>query len=188
MERWEKGIDEIKARLIMDEDHRLILAELPMILTPRMFFVNIQKKVEEVSGIDTGYLIYYQAAFESAYRYMENSKKVYRITGKDILQQYLDSLSVRGWGKFEIVELVEENGEGRVRLNHSAIAAEFGTVGRSVCHAWAGAMAGSIQFLANEHNREMEVRGTEPLCISKGDPYCEFAVKPGAGLQKSVNI
>lgn len=182
MKSWEKGIDEIKARLTMDKAHRLILAKLPMILTPRMFFVNIQKKVEELSGINTGHLVYYQAAFESAYRYMENSKRVYMITGKDLLQQYLDSLSVRGWGRFEILQLVEEKGEGRVRLNHSAIAEEFGRVGRSVCHVWAGAMAGSIKFLADEHNREIEVRGTELLCISKGDPYCEFIIEPGAKI------
>jgi len=184
MHSWEKGIDEIKAGLTMDKVHRLILAKLPMVLTPRMFFVNIQKKLEEVSDIDTGHVVYYQAAFESTFRYMENSKRFYRITGKDLLQQYLDSLSVRGWGEFEILELVEEKGEGRVRLNHSAIAEEFGRVGRSVCHAWAGAMAGSMQFLANEYNSEIEVRGTEPLCISKGDPYCEFVVEPGDTAQK----
>lgn len=184
MEAWEKSIDEIKTRLTMDEAHRLILAKLPMILTPRMFFVNIQKKVEELSGIDTGHSVYYQAAFESAYRYMENSKRVYGIAGRDLLQQYLDSLSGRGWGKFEILHVAEEKGEGRVRLDHSAIAEEFGTVGRSVCHAFAGALAGSIQFLANEHRRETEVRGTEPLCMAKGDPYCEFVVEPEANERK----
>ena len=183
MKNWEKDIDEIKAGLTMDRDHRLILAKLPMILTPRMFFVNLQKKVEEISGIDIGYLVYYKAAFESAYRYMENSEKIYMITGKDLLQQYLDSLSVRGWGRFEISQLDENKGKGRVHLDNSAIAEEFGMVGRSVCHAWAGALAGSIQFLTNRRDKEIEVSGTEPLCLSKGDPYCEFVVKPQNNIQ-----
>lgn len=178
MKSWEKGFDEIKTRLRMDEAHRLILAELPMILTPRMFFVNIQKKVEEMSGGDRCRLVYYEAAYESAHRYMENSKAVYKIVGRDLLQQYLDSLSARGWGKFEINQLAEQQGRGRIRLSHSAIAQEFGKVGQSVCHAWAGAMAGAVQFLADEHNKGIEVEGTEPLCISKGDPYCEFVVEP----------
>ncbi len=182
MKRWEKGIDEIKARLTMDDAHRLMLAKLPMILTPRMFFVSIQKKVEEVSGIGVGHLVHYQAACESAYHYMKNSKKVYGIVGRDLLQQYLDSLSARGWGKFEILHLVEEKGESCVRLYHSAIAEEFGRVGRSVCHAWAGALAGSVQFLAEELKIEAVVRGTETLCLSKGDPYCEFLVKPQENL------
>ena len=90
MKNWEKNIHEIKAGLTMDKYHRLILAKLPMILTPRMFFVNIQKKVDEFAGIDISHRIYYNAAFESAYNYMENSKKVYVISGKDLLQQYLD--------------------------------------------------------------------------------------------------
>ncbi|MBW2059292.1 MAG: 4-vinyl reductase [Deltaproteobacteria bacterium] len=178
MTHWEKDIDEIKTALTMDEAHRLILADLPMILTPRMFFVNIQKKVEELSGIDTGRRVYYQAAFESAYRYTENSRRVYGITGSDLLQQYLDSLSARGWGRFEILELAEEMGVGRVRLTNSVIAEEFGNVGRSVCHAVAGALAGSIEYLARNHRPEARVRGTEPLCMSKGDPCCEFVVAP----------
>jgi len=178
MESWEKDIEEIKARLIMDGGHRLILANLPMILTPRMFFVNIQRKIEEVSGIDTAHLVFYQAAFESAYHYMENSREVYMITGRDLLQQYLDSLSVRGWGKFEILQLSEEEGEGRVRLSNSAISEEYGRVGRSVCHVWAGAMAGAIKFLADQLNRGVHLRGIENRCLSRGDPYCEFMVKP----------
>jgi len=177
MKDWEKDIDEIKTELTMDKYHRLILAKLPMILTPRMFFVNIQKKVDEFAGIDYSHKIYYGAAFESAYNYMENSKKVYVISGKDLLQQYLDSLSVRGWGRFEIIQLVDEEGKGRVHLHHSAIAEEFGNVGRSVCHAWAGALAGSIQFLANEYNKKIKVKGTESMCVSKGDPYCEFVLE-----------
>lgn len=184
METWEKDFDEIRAGLTMDKANRLILGSLPMILTPRMFFVNIQKKVEEISGIDTGHLVYYQAAFESGYRYMENSKKVYGITGKDLLQQYMDSVSLRGWGKFEILHLVEERGEGRVRLNHSAIAEEFGRVGRSVCYPLAGAIAGAMQFLADEQNKEIEVTGTEPLCMARGDPHCEFVVEPEANIRE----
>ncbi len=178
MRSWEKNINQIKAGLTMDENHRLVLANLPMILTPRMFFVNIQKKVEEVSGTDAAWRVFYEAAFDSAYRYMGNSKEVYTIAGKDLLQQYLDSLSARGWGEFEILQLVEDRGEGRVRLNHSAISEEYGRTGRSVCHVWAGALAGSIKFLAEESDNGMEVMGIETRCLSRGDPYCEFVVGP----------
>ncbi len=178
MKSWEKGLDDIKSRLQMDEAHRLVLSELPMILTPRMFFVNIQKKVEDRSGAEACYSVYYWAAFESAYHYMENSKRVYQIVGRDLLQQYLDSLSIRGWGRFEILQLAEGKGEARVQLHNSAIADEFGTVGRSVCHAWAGAMAGAIQFLANKNDGGIEVEGTETLCRSRGDRHCEFVVGP----------
>ena len=184
MRSWEKDIQEIKASLTMDKAHRLILGNLPMILTPRMYFVNIQKKVEEISGIETGHLIYYQSAFEIAYRYMENSKRVYRITGRDLLQQYMDSVSVRGWGEFEILHVDGKKGEGRVRLKNSAIAEEFGMVGRSVCYGLAGAIAGAIQFLSDQQGKRIEAVGTEPLCISKGDPYCEFVVEPMATDKK----
>ncbi len=186
MKKWEKDIEEIKARLSMDENQRLILAELPMILTPRMFFVNIQKRVEKEAGIDVGRSIYYEAAFESAYRYLENSKEVYGVTGRDLLQQYLDSLTVRGWGKFQILSLSLEGGEARVRLDHSGIAEEFGVIGRSVCHVWAGAMAGSVQFFVAQRNKQMKIEGTEPLCVSRGDRYCEFVVAPLATGQERI--
>jgi predicted hydrocarbon binding protein len=179
MTQWENDIEQIKEKLTIDGAGRLVLAGLPMILTPRMFFANIQKRVDETCGEGKGRHIYYQAAFESAYRYMKNSREVYDITGRDILQQYLDSLSVRGWGKFELLELAEEKGEGRIRLNHSGMAEEFGHVGRSVCHVWAGAMAGAIQYLVEEHNKATKVRGRELMCLSKGDPHCEFVVEPG---------
>jgi predicted hydrocarbon binding protein len=180
MKRWERDVEAIKVGLTMDEAHRLMLGNLPMILTPRMFFVHIQKKVEEISGIDAARLIYYEAAFEIGYRYMENSKRVYQMSGRDLLQQYMDSVSVRGWGKFEILQVIEAKGEGRVRLTNSAIAEEFGAVGRSVCHPLTGAIAGAIQFLADEQDKHIEVEGTELLCMSKGDSYCEFAVAPKA--------
>ena len=41
-----KRFNEIKGRLKLDRDHRLLFGVVPMILTPRWFFVNIQKELE----------------------------------------------------------------------------------------------------------------------------------------------
>ena len=41
-----ESFDDLKGRLKFDKNHRLVFGVVPMILTPRWFFVNIQKELE----------------------------------------------------------------------------------------------------------------------------------------------
>jgi len=172
-----ESFNRIKDRLTLTEDNRLMLSEVPMILTPRWFFVGIMKRVAEKAGSDIASEIYYEAAFDGAYKWakvqMESGLK-----GRAVVEQYLGSMTHRGWGRFEINRFDEENGTGRFRYFHSAVALEYGNTGNAVCLWVPGALAGGFQAVLDQSDRDVMVKGREDSCLSQGLPYCEFAVDP----------
>jgi predicted hydrocarbon binding protein len=173
----------LKGKLKVDHRHRVLFGAIPMIITPRWFFVNVQKELEKAGGIKLAKEVYYRAGFESAYKYCRTQRKAEKITGIATVQNYLGSMSIRGWGKFRIVQLDERKGRGVFRLYRSAFGEEYGPTGRAVCHCWPGAMAGAVQELVDARGLSLEVKGKELKCKAKGDEYCEFVVAP---IRKSV--
>jgi len=101
-----------------------------MIITPRWFFVNVQKELEKAGGLKLAKEVYYRAGFESAYKYCQTQRKAEKIAGIETVQKYLGSMSIRGWGKFKIVQLDERRGKGIFRLYQSAFGEEYGPKGR----------------------------------------------------------
>lgn len=173
-----RTFDSLKGRLKLDKHYRLLLGIVPMILTPRWFFVNVQKELEKAGGLKLAKEVYYRAGFESAYKFCQTLRKAERIAGNRTVRAYLDSMSLRGWGKFKILLLDEEKGKGIFRLYQSAFGEEYGSVGRMVCHCWPGAMAGAVQEIIDTHGLDLQVKGRESKCKAKGDSYCEFIVAP----------
>ena len=168
----------LKGKLELDNQHRILLGAIPMILTPRWFFVNVQKELEKAGGLKLAKEVYYRAGFESAYKYCRTQRKAEKIAGIETIQMYLSSMSIRGWGKFKTVQLDEMRGKGIFRLYQSAFSDEYGPKGRAVCHCWPGAMAGAVQEIIDAKRFPLEVKGKELKCKAKGDEYCEFIVTP----------
>ena len=172
------AFNDLKRGLRLDKKHRVLFGGVPMILTPRWFFVNVQKELEKAGGLKLAKEVYYRAGFESAYKFCQTLRKAERIAGNRTVRAYLDSMSLRGWGKFKILLLDEEKGKGIFRLYQSAFGEEYGSVGRMVCHCWPGAMAGAVQEIIDTHGLDLQVKGRESKCKAKGDSYCEFIVAP----------
>ena len=172
------AFNSLKGKLKLDRKHRVLYGVVPMVLTPRWFFVNVQRELERAGGVKLAREVYYQAGFESAYKYCRTQRRVERLTGIETVQRYLSSMSIRGWGKFVITDLDEQRGKGAFRLYRSGFSEEYGSVKRTVCHWVPGAMAGAVQEVVDAQGLSLQVKGRELKCRSKGDPYCEFAVSP----------
>ena len=170
--------ESLKRKLKLDSKHRVLFGPVPMILTPRWFFVNVQKGLEKAGGLKLAKEVYYRAGFESAYKYCQTQRKLDRLTGIETVRRYLSSMSIRGWGRFKIVKLDEKTGNGNVRLYQSGFSEEYGSVKRTVCHWVPGAMAGAVQEAVDAEGFSPKVRGRELKCKSKGNEYCEFVVSP----------
>ena len=170
-------LEELKSNTTIDEHSRINLQGIFMILTPRYFIVNLQKEIENAIGIERAADVMYKAAFESAYRYCEESANNLESGGIEIIGKYPESLSMRGWGSFEILRLDEFEDENRIRLRNSAFGEEYGKIGRTVCYCWSGALAGSIQWDLDAKRIPKRVTGNEVTCISKNDKYCEFVIR-----------
>ncbi|MCK4784242.1 MAG: 4-vinyl reductase [Desulfobacteraceae bacterium] len=173
-----RPFDDLKSKIKFDKNYRILLGIVPMILILRWFFVNIQKELEKAGGLKLAKEVYYRAGFESAYKYCQTLRKAEEIEGSHTVQAYLDSMSLRGWGKFKIVLLDEERRKGVFRLYQSAFGEEYGSVGRMVCHCWPGAMAGAVQEIINTYGFDLRVKGREVKCRARGEDYCEFVVAP----------
>jgi predicted hydrocarbon binding protein len=148
-----------------------------MVLMPRWFFVGILKRVVAEAGADTAANIYYQAGYEGAY----NWSKVQidkGLRGSAVMEQYLGSMTSRGWGRFEIISLDEANGRGVFRLHNSALALELGQTEVASCLWVPGALAGSMQVISGHKDASLKVRGREVQCLSAGAPFCEYIVAP----------
>jgi predicted hydrocarbon binding protein len=168
---------ELIKRLKLTEENRLVLDEVPMVIMPLWFFVGIKKRIGAEAGPRVVAKIYYDAGYEGAYKWskvqIENGLK-----GSAVLEQYLNSMANRGWGRFEISSLDENNGRAIFRLHHSAMALEQGETEEASCLWVPGAMAGSLQAILESNGSPLKVGGKEVRCLSTGQPFCEFIVEP----------
>jgi predicted hydrocarbon binding protein len=174
---------QIKDQLVLTGDNRLMLNRVPMILTPLWFFAGIMKQVVEKAGEDTASDIFYKAGYDGAYNWagvqIENG-----LSGREVIAQYLNSMTCRGWGRFEITGFDTETGKGSFRFFDSAIALEHGSIGRKVCLWVPGALAGGFQAVLDHARSSIRVKGRETACMSQGHTLCEFSVTPIPGNSK----
>jgi predicted hydrocarbon binding protein len=174
MERFE----DLRQRLTMSEDGSLTLDDIPMILMPRWFFAAILRQVEEIAGREAAERIFYAAGCEGADKWVRAHMEKMGLSGKAVMAQYLGSAGRRGWGRFEILEFAENEGRGRFRLHHSAVAEETGNTGSLTCIHLPGSVAGAFQAILDCQGIDLKVHGREIKCRSRGDDFCEFAVEP----------
>jgi len=171
--------EELKGRLTTSDDCRLMLDTVPMLLMPRWFFVAIKKQVEKLAGQDIAKNVFYEAGYEGATKWAQTQMREAGLTGQEVMEQYLRSASLRGWGRFEIVSFEEEKGKGLFRLHKSAVAEETGRGSKVVCDHLPGSLAGAFQAILDQKGKTLKVVGRERKCISKGDDLCEFVVEAG---------
>ncbi len=168
---------ELARDIELTRDDRLMLGEVAMVLMPRWFFVGIMKRVLDEAGSEAAARIYSGAGWEGAYNWAKVQIRA-GLNGREVMEQYLGSMTSRGWGRFEIVELDLERGLGRFRWHNSALALELGQTGKEVCLWGPGAMAGGMQAILEHRGSGLTVKGKEVLCKSAGNEYCEIVVEP----------
>jgi predicted hydrocarbon binding protein len=169
--------EELKNELVLSGDNRVMLGPVAMILMPAWFFTGIVQRVVKEAGPETAAKIYYEAGYDGAYQWGKVQIEA-GLTGREIMEQYLGSMSHRGWGRFEIVEFDDSSGNGRFRLHNSAVALSYGVVDQAVCIWVPGALAGAMQVILDHAQKEIQVNAREAQCFSQGQTYCEFVVQP----------
>ena len=175
-----ESFNDLKTRLDLNPDHQLMLDTVPMILMPRWFFVAIKNEMERLCGPERTQEVYYLAGWEGARKWVEVQMEQAGLTGRDVLEQYMNSASLRGWGELTVMEFDEMTGHAVVRLRRSAIAEETGPSDRVVCDHLPGSIAGAVQAILKASGRQSNIRGRERKCISRGDETCEFVTEPAA--------
>ena len=173
-----KQFEDVRKKLKLSRDHRLVLHDVPMILTPRWVLVNIQKEMEKIGGRRKAAEAYYRVGFDSGYTFSRLLRKSEKLSGEDLVRSCLASISLRGWCKFTVTRFDPEKGTAVFRISHSAISEGYCRTVRAVCHIWAGALTGVVQEAVDHLEVNLKVRGREAACKSKGDGCCEFRISP----------
>jgi len=133
---------------VNDETGVWVTDALPMLYVPRHFFVNNHMAIEAELGPEKYAEILYKAGYKSAYHWCEKEAEIHGIKGDEVFIHYIKRLSQRGWGLFHIESLDIENGQARVRLDHSAFVYQYGKVNRKVDYMFTGWFAGAMDQIA----------------------------------------
>ena len=173
-----ESFDELKASLELTPEQSLMLGTVPMVLMPRWFFVNIKQAVERMCGPDTARRVYYQAGWEGAQKWARVQMEQGGLDGRAVMEQYMNSAGLRGWGKLTVREYDEDTGRVKVELTNSAVALETGPAEQAACDHFPGSIAGAMSAILEAKGKPLKLSGRELECHSLGHGRCLFEVGP----------
>jgi hypothetical protein len=175
--RAAKDFETIRANLELDASGALSLHGQRMILMPRHFFCYIMEQVEAVAGREAFGGIYRRAGFDGAVTFCRRYLQVHGCSPREAVEGYLEEMSLRGWGRYEVLRLDPAESTLDVLLANSALASARLEGPRH--EVWAAAMEGAMSFLAESLGRPRRLEGRE-VAPEPGDPpgACRIQVRP----------
>jgi len=151
----------------------------PVILVPRHFWAFVQMECERKFGIAATREVYDAATRKAAKVWCEREARTHGLSGVAVFRHYLDRMSRRGWARMTIETIDPSAGRTQIRLDHSALAAEYGPgAGRRVCYMFAAAFEGAMEWVAEAAGAARALEAQETRCVAEGAPSCQFEVRP----------
>ena len=175
---FKESFEELRSSLDLTPEQSLMLDTVPMVLMPRWFFVSIKQAVEKMCGPDTARKVYYQAGWEGAQKWARVQMEQGGLDGRAVMEQYMNSAGLRGWGRLSVKEYDENTGRVVVELTNSAVAAETGPSGKAVCDHLPGSIAGAMSAILEASGKPQRLIGREVECESMGQERCLFETGP----------
>src|SRR5258706_4184012 len=166
--------------LVDDETGAWMTDGMPMIYIPRHFYVNHHEACENAFGRGALQDVLHEAGYRSACQWCEKESHVHGLRGLDVFRHYLSRLSLRGWGKFTLLELDEETGAAKVRLDHSIYVEHHGQkIGRSLCYPFGSWLVGSLEWAGKDLECPWKLEAKEVECAGyNGHDGCIFCISP----------
>ena len=137
--------DALKPSLGLDDSGRLRLRGQEMILLPRHFFRFLIRNMRDLAGPDAMGEILGRAGHDGAHEFCRRHQELHGGSPGEVVAAYLDEMSLRGWGRFELRALDPRAGRLEVELTDSAMAAGDGDPSGHVI--WRHAMCGAMDFV-----------------------------------------
>ena len=181
-----EGLKEVRAARVVERRFGDLLVDAVSFPTTflgrRMVLLDVCSVGAMLDWIDRtfgtgGHVILFDMGKEAGTIVTRVLKERYGLSGRQLLEAFLALCTSMGWFRYEIVSLSPEGSESTVRLYDSYecsyLTQQTGPSGRPRSHLVRGVLAGVFEVA---FGREVVVR--EVKCVAKGDPYCEFVVKP----------
>lgn len=96
--------------------------------------------------------------------------KRFKVTGKQLVEEYLKYMTISGWGMFNVSKL-DENG-GEVTCERSAFAEEYPRGDKAVCYFVVGILSAVVERAFGQRYMIKEID-----CIAKGSQKCRFEIR-----------
>lgn len=163
-------------RQILFEKGKMALMGQPIAIIPIEEQYYIQRVLEE-KGLEN--LIYY-AAKESGVLWLDNMIPKFEMKLNDVVKWGVEILSISGWGNLKFKSLDKEKKEVVFNLEEATMAKKYGSHPHPVDHLLRGYVAAAgIKFLG------IDVDAVEHKCVVKGDPFCQYIIKPRVNFDNS---
>lgn len=149
----------------------------PMIYVPRHFMVNLHRSIEAALGRDAYKSVLDDAGGRSAFTWCDGESKARHLDGMGAFRHYLDRLSARGWGQFEVVEfdLIRETATIHLRNSVYVLQAPQSS-DETACYMFEGFLAGGFQFVLQSLGSERTAVCRETQCAANGGEHCVFQI------------
>jgi len=127
--------------------------------------------------------VLHKAGDKSAYIWCKAQAEQYDIDGIEVVEHYLQRLSVRGWGQFSIRELDLERKRMVIGLKNSiyVLAHEGKGAGKSahpLCYMFEGFFTGAMKYLVEGQGiKGEELVCREVACQAMGSECCQFELE-----------
>lgn len=141
----------------------------PSSLLPTDSFVNLQKQLEKAGHENS---IYY-ASKESGRLWFEEMNRTYSLKGKDVIMWGSNIVTLAGWGEAVITKRDDAEKVIVFNLKNSMTVKIYGPTDHAVDHLFRGLLCGAMSAIY-----KVDLDCVETQCVAKGDPICEFLVKP----------
>ena len=156
---------------------------MPMILMPRLFFLNNHLEIEAALGADAYADLLFRAGHRSAYVWCEKEAATHGLEGVAVFHHYMKRLSQRGWGQFEVQAVDAAKGTARIRVDHSVFVegAPVGDADCRRCYMFRGWFPGSLEYVGAALGGPRPLTAAETQCAGGGaHDHCVFEVRAAA--------
>jgi predicted hydrocarbon binding protein len=131
-------------------------------------WVDLKKRLNGLLTLSASAVLLFEAGKECGRRSCRRIREQLQLRGGDLLKALEKHKEDERWGDFSFdVDLAKMT--GRVVVKSSFEAKKYARTGSSICHFVRGYLVGVLSELFGR-----DVVLEETLCLSKGDPYCEF--------------
>lgn len=164
---------------VESETGRWITDALPMIYVPVHFFVNNHLAIEKELGVERYAEILYDAGYKSAWSWCEHEAEVHGLEGADVFRHYMNRLSQRGWGQFELLDIDLTTATASVAVRHSVFHRPDESGARTGDYMFTGWFAGAMDQVLHGAGRARPTRAEQVFHEGQTNaPYGLFRVLP----------
>lgn len=134
---------------------------------------DFKKHLEHLLSLSAASAILNDIGIECGMRYCSRTESKTRLSGEKLLDHIAKEKLEERWGGFEFAHVDLARKQGYIAVRDSFEARNYGPSRVPACHFLRGFLGGLLSRILGER-----IAVEERKCLAKGDPRCEFYLRP----------